>query len=99
MTETRAFQAAHIPLVCAAVALVAALIPVLTHIQAYGGRTSVLVHMAAEEPMASIAREADPDFAFVDLRTALDRNRRSIVKLGAVEIHPKAIDFIPKPSQ
>ncbi|MFN2509352.1 MAG: hypothetical protein ABR589_11340 [Chthoniobacterales bacterium] len=35
---------------------------------------------------------------FADVRNALDRERRSIVKLGSVEFHPKTIFFTPKES-
>jgi hypothetical protein len=70
--EPRASQGGRIPLACAAVALLAALIPVLTHIDEAGGRASVLVHMAADEPLATVARAADPDFAFVNLEAHYD---------------------------
>ena len=36
---------------------------------------------------------------FADLRAALERDRKSIVKLGAIELHPKSIAFIPKQPQ
>jgi len=36
------------------------------------------------------------DFLFADIRTALDRNRRSIVKLAGIELHSKTVVFIPK---
>lgn len=35
-------------------------------------------------------------FMFSDVAAALDRDRRSIAKLGAVEVHPEAIVFIGK---
>jgi hypothetical protein len=38
------------------------------------------------------------DILFADLRTALDRERRSIVKLSAMELHPKQIVFVARQS-
>ncbi|MDQ6656398.1 MAG: zinc ribbon domain-containing protein [Verrucomicrobiota bacterium] len=36
-------------------------------------------------------------FLFADLRAVLDRERKLIAKLGAIECHPKAVVLIPKP--
>lgn len=38
---------------------------------------------------------ADPLFA--DLWTALERERKSVAKMGAIEFHPQAVVLIPKP--
>jgi hypothetical protein len=38
---------------------------------------------------------ADPLFA--DLWTALDRERKSVAKMNAIEFHPQAVVLIPKP--
>lgn len=35
-------------------------------------------------------------YLFGDLATALDRDRKSIVKLGAIELHPQLVVFAPK---
>ncbi|HMJ06017.1 MAG TPA: zinc ribbon domain-containing protein [Chthoniobacterales bacterium] len=35
-------------------------------------------------------------FLFADLRAAMDRDRKAVAKLGAVELHPKSIVLIPK---
>lgn len=39
------------------------------------------------------------DILFVDLKAALERERKSIVKLGGVELHPQSIAFLPRPPQ
>ena len=39
------------------------------------------------------------DILFADVRTALDRERKSLVKLAALELHPKAIVITAKPPQ
>jgi len=42
-----------------------------------------------------IMKYADPLFA--DLWTALDRERKSVAKMNAIEFHPQAVVLIPKP--
>ena len=37
------------------------------------------------------------DFLFADLRSTLERERKSIAKMGALELHPKQVVFVPKP--
>jgi hypothetical protein len=39
------------------------------------------------------------DILFADLRTALERERRLISKLGAIELHSKQVVFVPKQPQ
>ncbi len=36
-------------------------------------------------------------FLFADVRAALERERKSIAKLGALEVHPDTVIFFPKP--
>jgi hypothetical protein len=36
------------------------------------------------------------DILFADLRTAFDRERRSIMKLGGIELHPQTVTFLPR---
>ena len=36
------------------------------------------------------------DFLFADVRGALERERKSIAKLGGVELHPQAVAFLPR---
>ncbi|MDQ4124340.1 MAG: hypothetical protein M3134_01905 [Actinomycetota bacterium] len=50
---------------CAIVTLLVAAIPVAVAVDKAGGKPSVLVRMEADEPMADLARSADPGFAFV----------------------------------
>lgn len=50
---------------CAVVTIVVALIPVAEATGRAGGKPSILVRMEADEPMADLARAADPEFAFV----------------------------------
>jgi len=57
---------------CAAIALLAAAAPVILTLQATGGEPSVFVRMAETEPMAALAREADPEFRFVDIGAHYD---------------------------
>lgn len=54
-----------IPLACAAVTLFVALIPVTAALSVFGGHPSGLVRMAADEPMAAVATNADAEFRFV----------------------------------
>jgi hypothetical protein len=42
-----------------------------------------------------IMKYADPLFA--DIWTALDRERKSVAKMNAIEFHPQAVVLIPKP--
>ncbi len=58
-------------LLCGLAAVGVALVAVLASISAYENRLSLLVHMAANEPMAAIAR-SDPDFAYVDVGAHYD---------------------------
>jgi hypothetical protein len=37
------------------------------------------------------------DLLFSDLWAALDRERKSVAKMSAIEFHPQAVDLIPKP--
>jgi hypothetical protein len=37
------------------------------------------------------------DFLFADLWTALDRERKSVAKMNAIEFHPQAVVLTPKP--
>jgi hypothetical protein len=39
------------------------------------------------------------DVLFADLRSALDRERKSITKLGSVELHPQTITLLPRQPQ
>jgi hypothetical protein len=39
------------------------------------------------------------DVLFADLRTALERERKVVVKLGTIELHPKLVVFAPKQPQ
>ena len=55
----------RIPLACAAVAMATACLAVLATVSVADWNVTVLVRMAAEEPIAPLARETDPDFAFV----------------------------------
>lgn len=54
-----------VPLVCAVIGLIVAWVAVQSALDAVDGRLSVLVRMAADEPMATVARSVDPTFAFV----------------------------------
>ena len=36
------------------------------------------------------------DLVFADVRTVLERERKLVVKLGGIELHPKQVVFIPK---
>jgi len=36
------------------------------------------------------------DILFTDLWTALDREKKSVSKMGAIEFHPKTVILIPK---
>lgn len=54
-----------ISLWCAIVALLVAVVPIAVAVDRAGGKTSVLVRMEPDEPMANLARAADPEFAFV----------------------------------
>ena len=42
-----------------------------------------------------LMKYADPIFA--DLWTALERERKSVAKMGAIEFHPQAVVLVPKP--
>lgn len=64
--------AGRIALQCALIAVVLAAIPVVLAIKAAGGEASGLVRMAREEPIARLALEGDPDFAFVDIGAHYD---------------------------
>lgn len=55
-----------ISLWCAIVTILVALVPVGIMVQRAGWSPSVLVRMEHDEPMAALAREADPDFQFVE---------------------------------
>jgi hypothetical protein len=55
----------RVPLACALLALLAAVVVLLPTLEAAGGHPSFLVRMAGDEPMARYAREADPAFTFV----------------------------------
>jgi hypothetical protein len=57
--------ARRVALGCAAVAVLSAGIAVAAAVRPAGGRPSVLVRMSPVEPMAPLARAADPDFVFV----------------------------------
>ncbi len=39
------------------------------------------------------------DLIFSDVASALERDRKLLAKLGAIEFHPKQIVFVPKPPQ
>lgn len=54
-----------VPLCCAAIAVATAGAAALATISIADWNVTVLVRMAAEEPLAPLARDADPDFAFV----------------------------------
>jgi hypothetical protein len=58
-------RAWRIPLACATVAIASACLAVLATVSIADWNVTVLVRMAAEEPMAPVARETDPDFVFV----------------------------------
>jgi hypothetical protein len=55
----------RVPLACALLALLAAAVVLVPTLGSSGGHPSWLVRMAADEPMARFAREADPGFLFV----------------------------------
>lgn len=55
----------RVPLACALLALLAAAVVLVPTLESAGGHPSWLVRMAADEPMARFAREADPGFLFV----------------------------------
>ena len=55
----------RVPLACAAVAVASVCLAVLATVSVADWNVTVLVRMAAEEPMAPLARETDPEFAFV----------------------------------
>ncbi|MFY9587293.1 MAG: hypothetical protein WAT66_07555 [Actinomycetota bacterium] len=57
---------------CAAVAVAVAGAAVLAALSIRDWRVSALVRMSAAEPMATIAHDADPDFAFVDTQAHYD---------------------------
>ncbi|HEX2296823.1 MAG TPA: hypothetical protein VHN37_16140 [Actinomycetota bacterium] len=50
---------------CAIVTLLVAMVPVSIAVDRAGGKPSILVRMEPDEPMAELARRADPEFAFV----------------------------------
>ncbi|HWC14517.1 MAG TPA: hypothetical protein VG929_07970 [Actinomycetota bacterium] len=66
MDEPDARNDPWVPLACAAVTLFVALVPVLGALRVFGGHPSGMVRMAADEPMARLATEADAEFRFVD---------------------------------
>jgi len=55
----------RVPLICALIALLAAVVVLVPTLEVSGGDPSALVRMSATEPMARFAREADPAFRFV----------------------------------
>ena len=61
-----------VALVCAAAAFASAVIPVALAVGAAGGEPSGLIRMARVEPVANLALEGDPDFAFVDIGAHYD---------------------------
>lgn len=67
-TSVRAGSGPRVPVAatCALITLITALIPVIGALRAQGGDPSGLVRMAAEEPLAALATQADTDFRFVD---------------------------------
>jgi hypothetical protein len=67
-----AYSRRFVPLVCAAIAVSVSGAAVLAALSVRDWRVSALVRMSAAEPMASLAREADPDFAFVDVQAHYD---------------------------
>jgi hypothetical protein len=62
----------RVALSCAAVALAVSCVAVLATLSAHDGELTGLVRMAADEPIASLAREADPGFSFVDIGAHYD---------------------------
>ena len=58
--------------ICAAAAVAVCGAAMLVSISVRDWRVSALVRMSPSEPMASVAREADPDFAFVDPQAHYD---------------------------
>src|SRR5829696_9403143 len=54
-----------IAMACAAIAVATSGVAVVASIAPHGWSPSVLVRMAPNEPMARVAAEAQPDFAFV----------------------------------
>lgn len=54
-----------IALICSGVALWAAWVAIFPTLRANSGRPSALVHIASDEPLASLAIAADPDFVLV----------------------------------
>src|SRR5436190_2882135 len=59
-------NAGRIAVACALVASATALAAALTTISVANWKVSALVRMAREQPLATLARESDPGFAFVD---------------------------------
>jgi hypothetical protein len=55
----------RIPLACAGIAVIVAILAVVPSLGTAEGRPSILVRMSDREPMAAFARAADPAFAFV----------------------------------
>ncbi len=72
---------------CAAIAVAVSGIAVIATLSVNDWRVSALVHMSAEEPMAEIAREADPAFAFVHFQSHYDG-----VYFYAIAVDPLARD-------
>ncbi|MDQ3983163.1 MAG: hypothetical protein M3271_10840 [Actinomycetota bacterium] len=63
--ETPGRRTETVSLWCAVITVLVALVPVGIAIQRGGGHASVLVRMEHDEPLASLARAADPEFQFV----------------------------------
>ena len=57
---------------CAASALILSAAAAYALVGSAGGRTSILVHMSASEPMSAFARAVDPGFAFVPIGSHYD---------------------------
>lgn len=72
VSQTGAGQDRRVALKCALVAVVLTAIPVRLAIQAAGEQPSGLIRMASVEPIARLALEGDPEFAFVDIGAHYD---------------------------
>ena len=70
--ESVAVSPKRIALLCAAVAVIVSGGAALASISIRDGRLSALVRMSAQEPMAALAREADPSFSLVDVQAHYD---------------------------
>lgn len=62
----------RVALWCATIAVAVALTGVVATLSAQDGKLSALVHMSSDEPMAELARDADPGFRFVHPQSHYD---------------------------